>query len=227
MEHTTLTHCPQCGSTVCYVDDCTYSYAAKDPALLSTTLSVQYQRISNYMASNKLIINAEKTHLIVVGTKNTAARRDEVSLQAGSHLIRPTRYEKLLGGIISEDLKWKSRINGLLKVSQHATFTTRLMVANGIFISKLCYLIQVWGGCDSYLLDRLQVLQNRAARAVTGKPWFTPTRRLLKECRWFSIRQLVFYQTVLGVHKLVRARKSEYSKEVTIPTEPVSSQVVV
>ena len=103
-----------------------------------------------------------------------------------------------------------NRIYGLLKVSQNATMATRLMVANGIFVSKLCYLIQVWGGCDSYLLDRLQVLQNRAARVVTGKSWFTSTGRLLKECKWLSIRQLVFYQTVLGVHKIMRARKPEY-----------------
>ena len=103
-----------------------------------------------------------------------------------------------------------NRIYGLLKVSQNATMATRLMVANGIFVSKLCYLIQVWGGSDSYLLERLQVLQNRAARAVTGKSWFTSTGRLLKECKWLSIRQLVFYQTVLGVHKIMRARKPEY-----------------
>ena len=224
-QQTALTHCPQCGSTVCYVDDCTYSYAAKDPALLSRTLSDQYKRISDYMASNRLVINDDKTHLVVLGTRATAVRRDEVILQAGNHLVRPSRSEKLLGGIISDDLKWKkhlfegdqslvkqltNRINGLVKVSQNATKATRLMVANGIFVSKLCYLIQVWGGCDSYLLDRLQVLQNRAARVVTGKSWFTSTGRLLKECKWLSIRQLVFYQTVLGVHKIMRARKPEY-----------------
>ena len=130
-----------------------------------------------------------------------------------------------MGANISEDLKWKehlfesdqslvkqltSRINGLTKVSQRASLSTRLMVANGIFLSKLCYLIQVWGGTENYLLDRLQVLQNRAARAVTGMSWFTPTGRLLKACKWLSIRQLVFYQTVLTVHKIALEKKPEY-----------------
>ena len=45
---------------------------------------------------------------------------------------------------------------------------------------------------------------------MTKKPWFTPTRRLLKECKWLSIRQLVFYQTVLGVHKIVVAGKPDH-----------------
>ena len=30
--------------------------------------------------------------------------------------------------------------------------------SNGIFASKLCYLIQLWGGADGYLIARLQVL---------------------------------------------------------------------
>ena len=132
------------------------------------------------------------------------------------------RTEKLLGGYICENLKWRehlvgseqslarqltSRLNGLVKVSQHASFTTRLMVANGIFLSKLCYLVQLWGGTEAYLLAQLQVLQNKAARAVTGKSWFTPTRQLLKECKWLNVKQLVFYQSVLQVHKVLLSGK--------------------
>ena len=75
-----------------------------------------------------------------------------------------------------------SRINGLVMVSHCASFSTRLMVANGIFVSKLCYLIQPWGGTEGYLLSSLQVLQNRVARDVTGKSWFTPSRQLVEEC---------------------------------------------
>ena len=137
-------YCPECGSTVCYVDDCTYSHGDKDPAILSETLSAQYKKISNYMAANKLVINADKEHLVVMGTKATAARRAEVVLQAGEHAISPTRTEKLLGGNISEDLRRRenlldneqslvrqltSRINGVVMVSQCASFSIRLMVS--------------------------------------------------------------------------------------------------
>ena len=68
-----------------------------------------------------------------------------------------------------------SRVNGLAIVSSRADFDTRLMMANGLVMSKLCYLIQLWGGCEGYLLHSLQVLQNRAARSVTGWSGFTST----------------------------------------------------
>ena len=96
-----------------------------------------------------------------------------------------------------QDLKWKelisgsdkslskqltSRVNGLVIVSSKAPFATRLSVANGIFMSKLCYLVQLWNGAENYLLKGLQVTQNRAARVVSRMSWFTPTRVLLNKC---------------------------------------------
>ena len=96
-----------CGSTVCYVDDGTYSVGHADASILSQKLSAQYSKIADYMAANNLVINADKTHLVVMGTKSTAAKRKDVSLVAGSHIISPSMTEKLLGGHISQDLKWK------------------------------------------------------------------------------------------------------------------------
>ena len=98
-------------------------------------------------------------------------------------------------------------------VAYRAPMTTRLMVANGIFMSKLCYLIQVWGGCEKYLIKSLQILQNRAARTVTGKSWWTPVRRLLQDCKWLSVRQLIFYQTALQTHKILVNRNPLYFKQ--------------
>ena len=79
---------------------------------------------------------------------------------------------------------------GLVKVCSRASKITRLKVANGIFMSKLCYLIELWGACEEYVLSALQVLQNRAARVVTNKSWFTCSRILLAQCRWLSVSSL-------------------------------------
>ena len=56
----------------------------------------------------------------------------------------------------------RCKINCLSIVCRRAS--TKLQEANGIFISKLCYLIQLLGGCADYLLHALQILQNRAVR---------------------------------------------------------------
>ena len=113
-----------------------------------------------------------------------------------------------------------SRLNGLCLISSNSTFATKLMVANDIVLSKLCYLIQLWGGTESYLTKSLQVLQNRAARIVVGCNWFTPTRALLKKCSWLSVKQMIFYQSVHLTHKIVKNGSPLYLAQKMSTTHP-------
>ena len=101
-----------------------------------------------------------------------------------------------------------ARVNGLRKISQNATFRTRLMIANGAVMSRLVYMISVWGGAQQYLLKSLQVQQLTAARVVCGHvSRYWSRLRLLKQVGWLSIRQLVHYHTALQAHKIIRAGK--------------------
>ena len=87
-------YCHPCGGTVCYVDDSTYSLARSDPAALSGALTDQYQSIARYMSANRLVINDEKTHLLVLGSKAMKDKRDRVIMEAGSHTILPSKQER-------------------------------------------------------------------------------------------------------------------------------------
>ena len=103
-----------------------------------------------------------------------------------------------------------SRVNGLSLITSRADFNTKLMVANGLVISKLSYLIQLWGGCEGYLLKMLQVQMNRAARYVTGYSGFTSTRRLMDKCGWLTVKQMIVFQTTLMVHKTLLTKQPFY-----------------
>ena len=102
------------------------------------------------MTNNKLVINPAKTHLMVFGSKNSQVSRNNIKLTIDDVVIAPSASEKLLGGVISQDLKWNThirdgqnslmrqltgRINGLKRVARNSTFQTRKMVANGIVLS--------------------------------------------------------------------------------------------
>ena len=75
-------------------------------------------------------------------------------------------------------------------------------------VSKLVYLITVWGGAQWCLLRALQVQQLRAARAVCG---FQSSRwskvKLLGKIRWLYVRRLIEFYTILQVHKTLMTRK--------------------
>ena len=52
-----------------------------------------YKIILNYMETNKLVINADKTQLVIMGTIKSEDRRNEVCLVAGQHIIHPSETE--------------------------------------------------------------------------------------------------------------------------------------
>ena len=224
------THCHHCGGICCYADDSTYSKSSNDPEKLKEEIDSKYQDISNYMAKNKLILNNDKTHLLIMTSSKNHKSHDNfnISLNTGDEIIQPSEHEKLLGGFISNDLSWNehirgnensmfriitSRVNALSKISQIADFKTRKMLANGIVMSKMIYLIQLWGGCSDYLLTFLQKIQNKAARLVTKLNWFTPTHVLLTQCGWLSIRQLNIYHNMLQVYKIKTTGRPVYFHE--------------
>ena len=121
----------------------------------------------------------------------------DVKINTTSEVIKPIKSEKLLGVFIQDDLKWSeyiqnnerslikqlnTRLNALKMISKVANFKTRLMVANGIFSSKLIFQISLWGGAEEYLLRSLQVVQNKAARSVARRGRYTPVMELLSQC---------------------------------------------
>ena len=195
-------------------------YSSSDPACLSEKLSEQYKKLARYMGDNKLVINDDKTHLLVMATARHAANRELVKIDTGTVEIKPVETEKLLGLNIHQSLKWKehvinndksllkilrTRLSALKKISRNGTFKTRLMVANSCFLSILSYMIVVWGGTEDFVIKAVQIMQNKAARCVTKLSWFTPIRTLLLQCNWLSIRQLIFYHSVLQVWKVTNA----------------------
>ena len=186
--------------------------------------------LSDFLVSNKLKLNDDKTHLMVMSTSQARLSRGKknepkVKITTPTEVIEQSESEKLLGAWLHEDMKWAeyimnsseslvrslgSRVGALKKVSQVASFRNRKLIANGIFMSKLLYLIPLWGGSAKYLIRVLQVLQNKAARAVTKLDWFTPTSELLKQCGWVSVNQLSIYHSVVQVFKVLQDKSPKY-----------------
>ena len=60
--------CQDCGSLCCYGDDTTYSKSNKDPGILKNEIDSDYRILDDYMAKNKLVLNSDKTHLLVLAS---------------------------------------------------------------------------------------------------------------------------------------------------------------
>ena len=83
-------HCRPCGGMVTYVDDSTYTLVERDPGRLSSKLSDKYKAIEDYMVKNKMAINADKTYLVVMGSKAVTRVRQALSMRAAEFMIHPS-----------------------------------------------------------------------------------------------------------------------------------------
>ena len=150
---------------------------------------------------------------------------NNVYIETPTATITPSTVERLLGGQVHQDLCWvkhildsenslvKSlnlRLGALKKVAHVTSFKTRKTIASGIFMSKLIYLMPLWSGCEDYLIQSLQVVQNKAARCVARLSIYTPTKTLMKVCGWMSVRQLMAYHSLVLLHKTLAHQSPVY-----------------
>ena len=222
------THChSDCGGLCLYADDSTFTLSNRDVNKLNEDIDVKYKAIADYMNKNKLVLNSDKTHLLVMASERKHQIHDNfgINLDTGSETIEPQVEEKLLGAVVSNNLLWKnhirdsktslmktltSRINALSKVSHYSSFLTRKMVANGMFMSYMSYLIPLFGGSSENLIAGLQTLQNRAARLVTKSDWRTSSASMMNQIGWLNVRQLTVLQSLMIIFKTNRDRKPVY-----------------
>ena len=177
------------------------------------------------MLNNRLKLNDNKTHLMVMCTSQYRRKNPaiQVEIRTATEVITATQSEKLLGAVIHQNLKWTehilngddalvkgltTRLGALKKVGRVASFKNRKMIAEGLIMSKLSYLIPLWAGCEAYLLLALQRIQNKAARVVTRSSLSTAGH--LAQCGWLSVRQLAVYQTCVLVYKVLEHKSPQY-----------------
>ena len=169
--------CHACGGLCCYADDSTYTATGDNPEDLSLKLSHKYKVLADFLTANKLKVNDDKTHLLVMSTRQKRHFRDtsNINIDTPTATITPSVVERLLGAQVHQDMRWREhimdnkesllsclnkRVGAVKMISKTGSFKTRKMIANGIFVSKLIYLMPVWMNCEDYLVQALQVCQN-------------------------------------------------------------------
>ena len=72
--------------------------SSKDPEVLEKKLNDKYSILANYMGNNKLKLNDDKTHLLIMTTKQKQTMMNiNIQIKTTTGNIEPKSSEKLLG----------------------------------------------------------------------------------------------------------------------------------
>ena len=207
-----------------YADDSTLSASAATVDEISLILNENSVIVSNWMVRNRLKLNASKTHIMTLGTdtrlnlhgKELSVVMDGVALEES-----PSQTETLLGCKFQSNMKWHAQVQEVVKklrgricalstIQSFVPYSARKMIVEGIFTSVLSYCLPVYGGCENYDIDSLQIMQNKAARIVTRSSLRTPRKDLFDQLNWMTVKQQIFYHSALAIYRVRQSQEPEY-----------------
>ena len=146
------------------------------------------------------------------------------SIYIGDGKVSPITSIKYLGVHVDQYLNREGHLLTIMnKVSRgiglprlakrYLQLETAQMMYRRLIEPYFRYCCPIWGRESSTNLQRLQKLQNRAARIVTDSPYDAHSELLIQKLGWLTINQLIDTETVKIVYKALRNEAPKHLKE--------------
>ena len=161
-------NCKQCGQLTAFADDAIYVNADRTRENNQARMIEMMENLKEYMRNNRMSMNTSKTIIweLMVKQKLCKLKGNPPTImtttdQGNMKEVFTKENNTCLGGVIQKDLQWKGQIEsgedailpilrkklGILKhVGKHVPRAGRQLLANGIILGKLNYLIVLFGG---------------------------------------------------------------------------------
>jgi len=189
-------------------------------------------KIRDWMASNRLKLNEDKTQVIWLGTRHQLSKLTENTLTLPNATVQFSTVVNDLGVQIDSQL---SMSNHIAKLSRSCFFHLRQLrlirqsltpdamntLVQSFITNRLDSCNSVLVGVNSQLLQRMQVIQNAAARFITGARRFEHMTPVLRDLHWLPVRQRIKFKTAVLVYKCLHGMAPPY---LTSYCTPVSAQ---
>lgn len=224
------------------VADCgftAHSYADDTQAYVSVAVSENPRaieqfakcivRIRDWMASNRLKLNEEKTQVICLGTRQQLSKVTAQQLTLPNATVMFSDVVNDLGVRLDSQLTMANHVallsrscffqlRQLRSVKQSLTTEAKKTLAHSFVVGRLDYCNSTLVGVSGQLLHKLQVIQNAAARIITGTKRCERMTPVLRELHWLPVRERITYKTALLVYKCIHGLAPPYLAAFCQPT---------
>ena len=172
------------------------------------------------MLMNKLKLNEEKTEIILCNPKKFDIHIS--SLKFGDEVVNFSNSGKNLGVVFDEKLNMNehitsvsktvySEIRRLKQVRNFITSKSSLQkLASSFILSRLDYCNSLFSNLPDKELNKLQKLQNYAARVILKKPIREHAKPLLRDLHWLPINARVDYKICVLIFKCLNGLAPAY-----------------
>ena len=205
-----------------YADDTRLTYAGDCVDNLQLYLNQDLENVLKWLRANKLTLNRTKTEFMLIGARqrlSTLAVSPTVTIY--DNQVSQVTTAKSLGVTIDNKLDWRSHIDKLTKKVASGTGAikrmrhlvpqaTLLLIYQALIQPHFDYFNFVWGNCGITLQNKVQKLQNRAARVLTNSNYDADAGHLFELLRWKNPASQPQIQRAIMVYKSPHGLAPDY-----------------
>ena len=174
--------------------------------------------VNTWLSHNFLKLNQDKTEVLVIGEKDA---RDCIIAQLETRSITCTNKAKNLGVILDSDLNFIPHFNYIRKTSFYhlkniaktlplISKPSREILVHAFITSRLDYCNSLFTGLPKKQLNKLQLIQNAAARLITKTKKRAHIKPILRSLHWLPIKYRIIFKVLLLVFKSFNGNAPDY-----------------
>ncbi len=170
------------------------------------------------MTNNFLLFNSDKTEILLIGLKNSTQSILNSTQSILDHNLQLDRCTvtssrvKNLGVILDSNQSFENHISNVTKTAFfHLRNIAKLRnmwsvsdaekLVNALMTSRLDYCNALLCGCPASSINKLQIVQNTAARVLTRSRKYDHITQILQSLHWLPIKFCISYKIVLLAYK--------------------------
>ena len=198
-------------------------------------ISVIMQLLSKWIDKNKMVLNTDKTEVMLYGTKDKIKRNhDSFSIKLDNKELRTVKSHKLLGLHTDNSLTWdihidklcaklKSRLFLFNKIKHLLPLQSRICFYDSLVQSIIDYGCTIWGNTSKMNLKRIHKIVKLFGRSILNikKARDIHIKDLFKRLNWIPINERIqFFKNIL-VYKCLNGLMPDYIANSLIPVQTI------
>ena len=179
--------------------------------------------IRHWMAKNCLKLNDAKTELLVIGTP-AMKKLPPIKMLIGDDTIYPSQTAWNIGALFDASMSMSCHVTQICKgawaqlrqiaqIRQYLDSKSAATLMHSFVSSRLDNFNSLLYGIPKYQTEKLQRVQNAAARIVSKTGKFDHITPVLHQLHWLPISQRICYKILLLTYKALNNKAPGYISE--------------
>lgn len=215
-----------------YADDTQiYIHSKPDVNMPVSFLSQCFTEIKKWMSENFLCLNSDKTEVMLIGSPHQLRKAESITLSVDGSALKLQTKLKNLGVIFDANLTFDHHVRNTVKTSffhlrniaklrSMLTFSVAEKLINTFVFSRIDYCNALLAGVSKATLSKLQLVQNSAARVLTGTSAREHITPILEKLHWLPVSFRINFKILMLTYKALNNLAPQYLCELLTPYNP-------